>query len=85
QSRALGKSSFFVWLREQLVKLLLSVIATAICGIPLWMYLGARHLLSPNGFWQEFLLLGLGVWILGLLQVIGVLALLSALFVLWLD
>lgn len=49
-------------------KLFSSVIATIFCGIPVLLYLLARWLLDPQGFFAEFLVLGLGVYVLGSIQ-----------------
>ena len=37
--------------------------------IPLWIFLLARLVFNPQGFWQNLVLTGLGVWVLGGLQV----------------
>ncbi len=49
-------------------KLFSSVIVTALCLIPFWLYLVVRWLLEPDGFLAEFLVLGLGVYVLGGIQ-----------------
>jgi hypothetical protein len=51
-----------------LSKLFWSSVATAVCGIPAWLYLIARWLLEPPGFMAEFLVLGLGIIVLGSIQ-----------------
>jgi hypothetical protein len=63
---------------EALAKVFFVGIGAVVCFIPLWVYLAARWLLAPQGFWQEFFLLGVGMWILGTFQIAGVI-----LFVLW--
>jgi len=50
----------------------LLLIAT-ISLIPLWLYLGARDLLNPQGFLAEFFVFGVGVWLLGGMQIIMIL------------
>ncbi len=55
---------------ETLVKLLYSLAALAIALTPTWVYLLARLALDPHGFWQKLVVLGLGVWFLGSLQLV---------------
>lgn len=50
-------------------KWLITIIVSLFCGTPIWLYLLTRQLLDPHGFFAEFLLLGLGVWALGALQI----------------
>ena len=50
--------------------ILLSIISAIIALIPVWVFIGIRILLSPKGFWQNFFLLGLGIWSLGIIQII---------------
>ena len=40
-----------------------SALVSVLALFPLWMYLTARFLLEPKGFWQEFFLFGVGVWL----------------------
>lgn len=49
-------------------KLFSSIITAMFCGIPTWLYLLARWLLEPQGFLAEFLVLGLGLYVLGAAQ-----------------
>jgi hypothetical protein len=53
---------------EVLAKIVFSIVAIAIAGIPTWIYLLIRLCLEPSGFWQEIVVFGFGVWILGGLQ-----------------
>lgn len=55
---------------EFLGKTAASVAVGLIGLIPTWMYLGARQLLSPEGFFSEFFVFGVGVWLLGGAQLI---------------
>jgi hypothetical protein len=72
-----GRSSFGAFI--------LSLIAAAICLWPVWLWLLAKSLLSPHGFWQEFFLLGVGVWFLGGAQVVFLIILIIVLFFIWAD
>jgi hypothetical protein len=45
-----------------------SIIALALAGIPTYIFLVAKGALNPEGFWQTFIVLGVGLWLLGGLQ-----------------
>jgi hypothetical protein len=68
-----------------LVKLLLSTLATVIALIPLWIYWGSYHFLSPEGFWQKLLVFGFGVYILGAIQLMFLVFLIGVLFLIWTE
>ncbi|MEK7519923.1 MAG: hypothetical protein AAB581_01620 [Patescibacteria group bacterium] len=53
-----------------IIKFLLTVLALMVSSIPLWMYMGGRSLVSPEGFLQEFFVFGIGLWFLGGAQVV---------------
>ncbi len=64
------------------MKALITLGVVVIAGIPAWIYLGVRHFLSPEGFWQEFFLLGAGVWLLGAVQLtLGIAGLFVVVFI----
>lgn len=48
---------------------LLQIIIIAIAGIPTWVWLTIRYLAEPNGFWQEAVVFGLGLYVLGAAQI----------------
>lgn len=50
------------------------VLGIAVAGIPTWLYLGTKYALQPEGFWQNLLVLGVGVWFLGAFQVLLIFA-----------
>ncbi|HXV26485.1 MAG TPA: hypothetical protein VD862_00425 [Candidatus Paceibacterota bacterium] len=64
-------------------KSVLSFLVFVVCGIPAWIFLGARALLEPEGFWQNLAVTGLGVWILGGFQFFGIILFIAALVSLW--
>ena len=41
------------------------------CFLPTGIFLLAYFLLSPEGFWQKFVVFGFGFWFLGVFQGIG--------------
>ncbi|MBI4091009.1 MAG: hypothetical protein HY422_03215 [Candidatus Komeilibacteria bacterium] len=61
----------------------ISAFATAIALIPFWIYLGIRVLLQPEGFWQNLVLTGIGVWLMGGIQASLFIVLLVVLYFLW--
>ena len=46
------------------------VIATVIVLIPAEIFMAVKFILSPQGFWQNIILLGAGIYILGIAQII---------------
>lgn len=46
------------------------VFVTLLCGIPTELYLIVRWLLNPEGLLAELLVLGLGLYVLGALQLV---------------
>lgn len=72
-------------LTEKLVRGFYTVITITVCLIPLWIYLLARLFFSPEGFWQEFVLFGLGLFLLGFIQLILLIFLVALLHWLWVE
>lgn len=62
-----------------------SLISIFLCLIPLWIFLGVRALLNPTGFWQNFVLYGAGIYILGAAQIGLILILIFVLISIWID
>ena len=63
----------------------ITLVSLLVAGIPAWIWLLAHTLLEPDGFWQEIVVLGLGVWVLGGLQIIFLIVLLAWLIAVWSD
>lgn len=53
-----------------LKKIFFTLASLFVTLIPTLIYVSVRFLLEPEGFWQNFILLGIGVWILGGMQVL---------------
>lgn len=51
-------------------KTICSFIVLLVALIPLWLWLYVKSELNPQGFWENFVVYGAGIWILGTLQVI---------------
>ena len=56
------------------IKILVSLIALAICLLPTWVFLFIKNALSPEGFWQKFVICGAGIWFLGGIQFMALIA-----------
>lgn len=65
------------------VRFVLSLIVTAVCAWPVLLYVAADKVLDPSGFWQNFLLLGVGLWFLFGSQIVFLVLLVIALFAIW--
>lgn len=50
--------------------LIYTVLIALVCLVPVWLYLGARNVLDPQSFLGEFFVFGVGVWLLGGMQII---------------
>ena len=72
-------------MKDFLSKVILSIIGTLICLIPAWIYLLAKWIFSPEGFWQNFFLFGVGVYFLGFLQLVLLIVLVLWLLWIWGD
>lgn len=69
---------------ETLIRRLAATFVVALfCGIPLWIYLLADAVLSPEGFWQNLVLMGVGLYFLWFVQAILIIAFFALLVVIW--
>lgn len=66
-------------------KVALSLLGVLVAGIPTILWLLARWMLSPEGFWQETVLLGIGLYVAGGLQLILFFVLCWWLYMVWTD
>jgi len=53
-----------------LTRLFYSLLIIVFSLVPTWIFLAARSLLNPQGFWQNFVVAGFGVWVLGAMQIV---------------
>lgn len=51
--------------------LYLSLMLLAVCLLPTWILLAAYNLLDPADFWQKTLVIGVGLYLLGSIQLIA--------------
>jgi hypothetical protein len=66
-------------------KMFLQVIMFVVFFIPTWIYLMLKLALNPEGFWQNFLLLGFGAYFLGTIQLFLGVIFLALSFQLWTE
>jgi len=50
------------------MKFIYALCILVVMFIPAYIFIGAHYFLAPEGFFQNFILLGVGVWLLGGLQ-----------------
>jgi len=55
---------------ERAAQVIWSLITLAIALIPLWFWLVIKHMVQPQGFWQNLAIAGLGMFFLGSIQII---------------
>lgn len=70
---------------EFLQKIGATLLSIVIALIPLWIFLGIKAIASPEGFWQNTVLLGIGMYFLGSIQFLLLIALLVFLYSVWND
>ncbi|MFA6043029.1 MAG: hypothetical protein WCV85_01895 [Patescibacteria group bacterium] len=51
-------------------RIIFIIIVTALALIPTWFFLLLRSIANPTGFWQNIVTFGVGIWLLGGLQLI---------------
>ncbi len=61
----------------------MSLLAVLVALIPLWIFLLARLLFQPEGFWQNLVLTGLGIWLMGAIQLVFLVVLMFVLIAIW--
>ena len=57
-------------IRETLTRTIFTAVVLAVGLIPLWIYLLAKLVFSPEGFWQNLVLAGIGIYFLGAFQLV---------------
>lgn len=64
-------------------QVILTIVGFVVCSLPFDLYLLLKHSLDPQGFWQNLVLAGFGVYFLGSIQVILLVLFIWWLFVVW--
>lgn len=65
------------------VQIVFSLLLTLFFFLPTEFYLLVKYAFAPTGFWQNLILLGVALWVLGGLQFIMFLAWAFFMFALW--
>lgn len=53
-----------------IIKTLISLIIAGFSLLPTWFFLIIKNMLDPEGFWQKFVVFGVGVYVLGAMQLL---------------
>jgi len=56
--------------KDILFKWIVGIITLLFALLPTWAFLFIKSALTPEGFWQNFAVYGVGVWFLGGLQLV---------------
>ena len=59
------------------------MIAIGVAGCPTWFWLFIKNMLEPEGFWQEALVYGVGIYVLGTIQLVLLVALVVFSIFMW--
>ena len=70
-------------IKEIFVKIYFSIIVIIIGLIPLWIFLLIQNLLSPEGFWQNIFVYGVGLYFLGAFQFLLLFFLIICILKIW--
>lgn len=70
-------------LKKLAIKWTLTIVSLAVALLPFWIFLAVKHSFAPEGFWQNLVLAGLGLWLGGALQIILLLVFLFVLYFIW--
>lgn len=71
-------------MRYKPFKIIASLTVILLALIPTWIYLLAKLILSPQGFWQGMAVFALGVITLGELQIVLLIIMVILLLAIWL-
>ena len=72
-------------MKDVLAKITASLICIAVAGIPTWMFMIAKSMTNPEGFWQKIVLGGLFIYFGGGLQFILFIVLCAFLYFIWAE
>jgi len=67
------------------MKIGISILSLVFLLLPFWLYLMFRYTMTPEGFWQNFILICGTIYMLGGLQIILMVVWLWFLVILWRD
>lgn len=70
-------------LKKLATKWTLTIVSLVVALLPFWIFLAVKHFFTPEGFWQNLALAGLGLWIGGGIQILLLLIFLFVLYLIW--
>ena len=70
-----AKQKFYNWVAT----LVVALVALA----PTWFWIIARWLMEPEGFWQNFILFGVGLWLMGFVQLVLIVVAFMLIVAIW--
>ncbi len=56
--------------RDWTHRIIFTIICLALAGIPTYFFFFLKNVLSPERFWQKFVVYGVGIWFLGVWQIV---------------
>ncbi len=68
-----------------LAKAVISCLVFVLSLIPTWLFLLLEHFAQPNGFWQKLVLLGFGIYFLGIIQIVLLIEAVVIIIIIFLD
>jgi hypothetical protein len=71
--------------KDILIQVGFTIVCLALAGIPTYFFLFLKSILNPEGFWQKFLVYGMGIWFIGALQVVLLILAIILVVKFWLD
>jgi hypothetical protein len=72
-------------MKDLLFRVFLTVVSIFAASTPTLFFLGARSLLSPEGFLQNFFVFGVGTYFLGVAQILAIIGLILFLLAVWIK
>jgi hypothetical protein len=71
--------------KDRLIQIVFTVIGLGLAGIPIYFFIFIKSILNPEGFWQKFLVYGVGIWFIGGLQIVLFIIAIILIFKLWTE
>ncbi len=71
--------------RDRLAQVGFTIICFGLAGVPTYFFLFLKSVLSPEGFWQKFLVYGVGIWFIGGVQFVLLIITVILVVKLWID
>ena len=69
--------------KKYVAKISITILLLVVALIPFWLFIGGRSLSSPEGFFQNFFIFGLGAWFLGCTQLVLLIIWFGVIYSMW--